>query len=221
MLKAHVIWFGQPMGFKIDINHNNITSTNILILFDNPMENWTDFSVHTKSIFNGYEIDALVSLKVNDLILLTYYNNLNQKICAGASLNKELIVFYLKPMKYGSLRVKLRWWNSNIQFKNMMNERESLLKSVLISFNGEKIMWFHQNHVTDEIDFLLQNVFFPFHISSVLQLHQFNNIENLEKSMKFLINTCWNTTNVKNDSFSFGISYRTTGDYLLTWLSER
>ena len=215
MLKAHVIWFGEPMGLKLDLNHDNITSSNILLTFDNPLEDWTDFHVHTRSRLHETQMDFILSFKVNDQIFKTLFSKLNGIISTGLMYKKELIILDVDPMNYGSLTIKLPWWNSNLKFQNLKSETESLLKSLVLSFNGEQIMWFKQNYITNEMNLMVQKVFLPFYISTDFQNHHFSNTENMEKSMQFLVNMCWDTTNEKNDSLGFGISFKSSGDYAL------
>ena len=127
MLKAHLIWFGEPMGLKLDLNHDNFTSSNILILVDNPLQDWTDFHVHTRSRLHETQMDFILSFKVNDQIIKTYFSNLKGVISTGLLYKNELIILDVNPMSYGSLTIKLPWWNSNLKFKNMKSEKESLI----------------------------------------------------------------------------------------------
>ena len=213
MLKAHVVWFGEPIGLKLDLDHDNITSSNILILLDNPLKDWTDFHVHTRSRVHDTQMDLILSFKVNDQILKTFFSNLDGIISSGVIFKKEFIILDVNPMKYGSLTIKLPWWNSYIKFKNIKSEKESLLKSAGISFNGEQILWLQQNYITNEINLMVQKVFLPFYIKSDFQLYHFSNTENLEHAMKFFLNTCWDTTDMNNNSVGFGISFKSSGDY--------
>ena len=215
MLKAHLIWFGEPMGLKLDLNHDNFTSSNILILVDNPLQDWTDFHVHTRSRLHETQMDFILSFKVNDQIIKTYFSNLKGVISTGLLYKNELIILDVNPMSYGSLTIKLPWWNSNLKFKNMKSEKESLLKSVVLSFNGEQILWLQHNSITNEINLMVQKVFLPFYFSSDFQLHHFSNTDNIEQSIRFFVNTCWDTTNIRDESFGFGISFKSSGDYTL------
>ena len=215
MLKAHVVWFGEPMGLKLDLDHDNITSSNILILFDNPLKDWTDFHVHTRSRVHATQMDLILSFKVNDQILKTFFSNLDGIISTGVLFKKDFITLDVNPMNYGSLAIKLPWWNSYIKFKNIKSEKESLLKSAAVFFNGEQILWFQQNYITNEINLMVQKVFLPFYISSHFQLHHFSSTENMEHAMNFFLNTCWDTTEVKKKSIGFGISFKSSGDFSL------